>query len=41
MKTTRIADIDAALDACAAEPVHIPGSIQGHGALVAVDNQTL
>ena len=41
MKTTRIADIDAALDACAAEPVHIPGSIQRHGALIAVDNETL
>ena len=41
MKIKHIADIDAALDACAAEPVHIPGSIQGHGALVAVDNESL
>ena len=30
-----------ALEHCAAEPVHIPGTIQAHGALVAVCNQTL
>ncbi|MEL7092869.1 MAG: hypothetical protein AAFN94_14145, partial [Pseudomonadota bacterium] len=34
-------DIAAALDKCAAEPVRVPGTIQPHGALVAVDNETL
>jgi light-regulated signal transduction histidine kinase (bacteriophytochrome) len=31
-------DMDAAaLDACAAEPIHIPGSIQPRGVLIALD----
>ena len=34
-------DIDTALDHCAAEPVHIPGIVQNHGAIVAIDNETL
>ncbi|WP_299284928.1 HWE histidine kinase domain-containing protein [uncultured Tateyamaria sp.] len=34
-------DIERALDHCASEPVHIPGSIQGHGALVAFDNDSM
>ncbi len=29
-------DLDAALEACAREPIHVPGSIQPHGALLAV-----
>ncbi|ARE41975.1 Phytochrome, two-component sensor histidine kinase [Rhodovulum sp. P5] len=35
------AELDAALAECAAEPVHIPGRIQPHGALIAVDPRTL
>ncbi|WP_299686507.1 HWE histidine kinase domain-containing protein [uncultured Tateyamaria sp.] len=38
---TRDVDIDNALKNCAEEPVHIPGLIQSHGAIVAVDNETL
>ncbi|MBY5933945.1 GAF domain-containing protein [Tateyamaria omphalii] len=34
-------DIERALEQCASEPVHIPGSIQGHGALIAFDNESL
>ncbi|KIC48904.1 GAF domain-containing protein [Tateyamaria sp. ANG-S1] len=34
-------DIERALKHCASEPVHIPGSIQGHGALMAFDNDSL
>lgn len=41
MKNSRAADIDAALANCASEPVHIPGWIQGNGALLAVDNERL
>ena len=29
------------LKECAVEPIHIPGSIQPHGALIAVDAITL
>ncbi len=32
---------EAALERCASEPVHIPERIQGHGAIIAVDNRTL
>ncbi|WP_024326261.1 sensor domain-containing diguanylate cyclase [Thioalkalivibrio sp. AKL19] len=32
-------ELDAALEACDREPVHIPGAIQPHGALVAMDEQ--
>ncbi|MDW3181853.1 HWE histidine kinase domain-containing protein [Roseobacter sp.] len=34
-------DLTTALKHCAAEPVHIPGTIQSHGAMIAVCNQTL
>ena len=34
-------DLDAALKHCASEQVHTPGHIQSHGALIAVDNETL
>lgn len=34
-------DLDAALKHCASEQVHTPGKIQSHGALIAVDNETL
>ncbi|WP_299729337.1 HWE histidine kinase domain-containing protein [uncultured Tateyamaria sp.] len=34
-------DMERALDHCASEPVHIPGSIQGHGALLAFDNESM
>lgn len=37
----REVDTDEALKHCAAEPVHIPGAIQGHGAIVAIDNESL
>jgi two-component system, chemotaxis family, sensor kinase Cph1 len=30
-------DLDAALRACEREPVHVPGAIQAHGALIAMD----
>ncbi|MEL7165601.1 MAG: HWE histidine kinase domain-containing protein [Pseudomonadota bacterium] len=33
--------IASALEKCASEPVRIPGSIQPHGALIAVDNENL
>ncbi len=32
-------ELDAALEACDREPVHIPGAIQPHGALIAMDEQ--
>ncbi len=32
-------ELEAALAACSKEPVHIPGAIQPHGALVAMDEQ--
>ncbi|RFF29012.1 MULTISPECIES: sensor domain-containing diguanylate cyclase [unclassified Wenzhouxiangella] len=32
-------ELDAALEACEREPVHIPGAIQPHGALIAMDEQ--
>ncbi|MFL4471617.1 HWE histidine kinase domain-containing protein [Tateyamaria armeniaca] len=41
MNDTSAGDIDAALANCASEPVHIPSFIQGNGAIVAVDNETL
>ena len=34
-------DIDLTLANCAAEPIHIPGSIQPHGALFAFSAQRL
>lgn len=34
-------DLTEALKHCAAEPVHTPGTIQSHGAMIAVCNQTL
>lgn len=34
------AEIEAALETCAQEPVHIPGTIQGAGALLAYDPET-
>ena len=34
-------EIDAALAACDAEPIHIPGSIQPHGVLLALDEDSL
>jgi two-component system, chemotaxis family, sensor kinase Cph1 len=34
-------ELAQALDACAAEPIHIPGSIQPHGVLLAIDEDTL
>jgi diguanylate cyclase (GGDEF)-like protein len=37
MKFLNAGELDDALDACAREPVHIPGAIQPHGALVAMD----
>ncbi|MBS9403418.1 diguanylate cyclase [Halomonas sp. TRM85114] len=33
------AQIDAALDACAREPVHIPGAIQSAGCLISLDSE--
>lgn len=33
--------LEAALERCASKPVHIPERIQGHGAIIAVDNRTL
>ncbi len=33
--------LEAALKRCASEQVHIPECIQGHGAIIAVDNRTL
>ncbi|MEM6758255.1 MAG: HWE histidine kinase domain-containing protein [Pseudomonadota bacterium] len=33
--------IEAALEKCATEPVRIPGSVQPHGAIVVVDNESL
>lgn len=30
-------ELEAALDACGREPVHVPGAIQPHGALIAMD----
>ncbi len=33
--------LEAALEACEREPVHIPGAIQPHGALIAMDEQLL
>lgn len=41
MNDANVADIDAALENCASEPVHIPDRIQENGALLAVDNETL
>ncbi|WP_018949990.1 sensor domain-containing diguanylate cyclase [Thioalkalivibrio sp. ALMg11] len=32
-------ELEAALEACEREPVHIPGAIQPHGALIAMDEQ--
>lgn len=32
-------DLEAALETCGREPVHIPGAIQPHGALIAMDAQ--
>ncbi|WP_299829451.1 HWE histidine kinase domain-containing protein [uncultured Roseobacter sp.] len=34
-------DLAEALENCAAEPVHIPGTIQSHGAMIAVCNMSL
>ena len=36
-----MSDFETALEHCASEPVHIPGTIQGHGAVIAVDNESL
>ena len=33
-------DLEALLSRCADEPIHIPGAIQGHGALIVLDYQT-
>lgn len=35
------AELAAALDICAAEPVHIPGCVQSHGAMIAVHPDTM
>ena len=36
-----ISPVDVDLDACASEPIRIPGGIQPHGALLVLDPQTL
>lgn len=41
MNDGHAARIEAALAQCASEPVHIPGRIQPHGAIIAIDNETL
>lgn len=38
-KATDERELEAALEACALQPVHIPGAIQPHGALIAMDDQ--
>ena len=41
MSTTEAQDLLDAIDRCAEEPIHIPGSIQPHGFLLAVDEPGL
>lgn len=41
MTTTEAQDLLKAIDRCAEEPIHIPGSIQPHGFLLAVDEPQL
>jgi len=41
MSTTEAQDLLDAIDRCAEEPIHIPGSIQPHGFLLAVDEPQL
>lgn len=41
MATTEARDLLAAIDRCADEPIHIPGSIQPHGFLLVVSEPEL